>query len=133
MTRMQFPPSSGVARSARRKLRLAGLALCGWLELGGCGPTTWTGGVHAQLAWSERGVRVVEVPPDSPAERGGLRANDRLLSVDGQAVAGLSAERVQRLLAGEVGSTARLQVLREGETKMLAIKREPYAAKGARQ
>lgn len=130
---MQFPPSSGAARSPHKKLLLTGLALCGLLELGGCGPATWTGGVHAQLAWSERGVRVVEVPPDSPAERGGLRAGDRLVSVDGQTVAGLTAEKVQQLLAGEVGSTARLQVLREGETRTLAIKREPYAAKGAGQ
>jgi carboxyl-terminal processing protease len=112
---------------------LARLALCGWLALGGCGPTTWTGGVHAQLAWSERGVRVVEVPPDSPAQRGGLRAGDRVMSVDDQSIAGLTAEQVQRLLAGEVGSIARLQVLREGETRTLAIEREPYAAKGARQ
>lgn len=76
-------------------------------------------------------MRVIEVPPQGPAARAGLRANDKLLRIDGEPVAGLSAEQVQRLLAGEVGSTAEVEVLRDGARRTLAIEREPYASKGA--
>jgi C-terminal processing protease CtpA/Prc len=107
------------------------LALCGLLHGAGCGPATWPGGVHARLAWSERGVRVVDVPADTPAARGGLRAGDRLLEVDGRSLEGLSAQEVQKLLSGEVGSTAKLEVLRDGARQEVAIEREPYATKGA--
>ena len=76
-------------------------------------------------------MRVVEVPTGSPAERGGLRAGDRVVRVDGRSLQGLSAEEVQKLLGGEVGSTARLEVLRDGELQALSIEREPYAGRGA--
>lgn len=95
-----------------------------------CGPATWTGGVHAQLAWSPRGVRVIAVPADGPAARAGLREGDRLLQVDGHELAGLSAEQVQKLLTGEVGSQVALEVLRDGQRQTLNVERVPYA-KGA--
>jgi C-terminal processing protease CtpA/Prc len=106
------------------------LAFCGWLTLASCGPPTWAGGIHAHLAWSHEGVRVVEVPANSPALRGDLRVDDRVLSVDGKPVAGLSGSAVHRLLSGEVGSTATLEVLRGADRLTLQILREPYATKG---
>lgn len=130
MKRVQFPASSTGSGYAQEKRLLLRLLVCASWALGGCGPATWTGGVHAHLAWSKRGVRVIEVPPDGPAARAGLLANDQLLRIDGESVAGLSAEQVQRLLAGEVGSTAKVEVLRDGVRQTLAIERVPYVAKG---
>ena len=92
-----------------------------------CGPPAWRGGIHAQLAWSAHGVRVVEVPEEGPARRADLRPGDRILSVDGVALAGRDSDDVQRLLSGEVGSHARLEVLRDGELLTLTVEREPYA------
>jgi carboxyl-terminal processing protease len=106
------------------------LWLCGWLALSSCGPPTWSGGIHAQLAWSHEAVRVVEVPAHGPAERAGLRVDDRVVSVDGKPLAGLSGEAVHKLLSGEVGSTARLEVLRGADRVALSIVREPYQTKG---
>ena len=73
---------------------------------------------------------MVEVPPESPAQRADLRAGDRILRVDGKAVAGRSSEDVQKLLSGEVGSTASLEVLRDGQRLTLQVVREPYVKKG---
>ena len=98
-----------------------------------CGPPSWQGGIHAQLAWSHKGVRVVEIPVDSPARRAGLQENDWILSVDGRPLSGLPVERVHELLSGQVGSTVTMEVLRGAEPLTLQIAREPYEAKGVEQ
>jgi carboxyl-terminal processing protease len=72
-------------------------------------------------------VRVVEVPADSPAGRAGLQADDRLLAIDGAPVAGLSTERVQHLLSGEVGSFVTLLVEREQKQVEFRVERVPYS------
>lgn len=106
------------------------LALVTWIALASCGPPSWRGGIHALLAWSPDGVRVVEVPADSPAERAGLHAEDRVLSIDGRPTAGLTREQVQQRLSGEVGSVVMLEVLRGEQRIPLRITREPYAHAG---
>ncbi|HEX5656361.1 MAG TPA: PDZ domain-containing protein [Polyangiales bacterium] len=98
-----------------------------WIALIGCGPPAWRGGIHAYLAWSPSGVRVVEVPPDSPAGKGGLLAEDRVLTIDGRPTEGMTSEQVQDRLSGEVGSTVVLEVLRGDKELELYVTREPYA------
>lgn len=122
---MQLPSSNASPRARR----LLVLVLCSWL-ITACGPPAWRGGIHAQLAWSPHGVRVVEVPEEGPARRADLRPDDRIVAVDGVALAGRDSDAVQRLLSGEVGSRATIQVLRDGELLTLQVEREPYARKG---
>jgi C-terminal processing protease CtpA/Prc len=93
--------------------------------LAACGAPTWAGGIHAVMAWSERAVRVTEVPP-GPAKRAGLRAGDVILAIDGKPVAGLSSREVQRLLTGEVGTLVELEIEREGKRERLRVERAPY-------
>ena len=123
MSRLQFPVADP------RGIFAATIAWS-WVALTSCGPPSWPGGIHALLGWSEAGVRVVEVPADSPAARAGLQAGDRILQVDGKPLAGRSSQDVQKLLTGEVGSTASLEVLRDGERLALQVVREPYRTKG---
>jgi C-terminal processing protease CtpA/Prc len=118
---MQLPTSNGAAGVL--------CVLCGAIALVACGPPTWRGGIHAQLAWSEQGVRIVEVPPDGPAHRADLRAGDRIVAIDGRPVAGRDSAAVQRLLSGEVGSRATLEVLRDGRSLTIPVQRAPYARK----
>ncbi|MFD4320408.1 S41 family peptidase [Streptomyces sp. NPDC058548] len=75
---------------------------------------TYTGvGLSAGRA-AEGRVRVTRVQRGGPAERAGLRADDRLVSVDGRPVDGLSVSEVVALLRGDgvPGSTVALRVER---------------------
>ncbi|MFE4310876.1 S41 family peptidase [Streptomyces sp. NPDC056891] len=75
---------------------------------------TYTGvGLSAGRA-GEGGVRVTRVQSGGPAERAGIRAEDRLVSVDGRPVHGLSVSEVVALLRGDgvPGSAVALRVER---------------------
>jgi S1-C subfamily serine protease len=66
----------------------------------------------------EAGVEVVEVVSGSPADRAGLRPEDLILDVDGEAVD--SARDLQRLMAGEViGRPVAIRVFRDGQLMTL--------------
>jgi serine protease Do len=59
------------------------------------------------------GIEVVEVVDGSPAARAGLRAEDLILEVDGQAVA--DVDDLQRLMDGElIGRAVGLRLIRRG-------------------
>lgn len=66
------------------------------------------------------GALIVEVAPDSPAERAGLQVGDVVTAVDGDPV---DARRTLagRLLAYEPGDTVALTVLRAGETLEIEV------------
>ncbi|MFD3329347.1 S41 family peptidase [Streptomyces sp. NPDC058701] len=78
--------------------------------------------------WTERRpdglIEVDKVQPDSPAARAGLRAGDRLLSVDGRAVTGLAANDVTALLRGEEGTPVVLGLSRGGADLTETVRRE---------
>jgi S1-C subfamily serine protease len=63
----------------------------------------------------DRAVEVVEVMPDSPAHRAGLRAEDLILAVDGAPVAGV--DDLHRLMGGDrIDRTCTLSIAR-GENR----------------
>ncbi|WP_309050226.1 S41 family peptidase [Streptomyces sp.] len=98
---------------------------------------TYTGvGLSAGRAGRD-GVRVTRVQSGGPAARAGLRAGDRLVSVDGRPVTGLSVSEVVALLRGdgvpgtpvvlrvERGRTAWTQTLRRAR-----LATEPVTVRG---
>ncbi|MFD8983243.1 S41 family peptidase [Streptomyces sp. NPDC059564] len=78
----------------------------------------WTGRRHDGL------IEVDRVQPDSPAARAGLRAGDRLLSVDGQSVTGLAVADVVALLRGDAGTPVVLGLSRGGADLTETVHRE---------
>jgi S1-C subfamily serine protease len=67
---------------------------------------------HLELSESTA-VRVVSVPKDSPAGRGGLESGDLLLSLDGKPVVGI--DDLHRLLSGEkIGQSVKFELWRLG-------------------
>lgn len=100
------------------------VTLCAFLAH--CGPPAWTGGIHAQLAWSKRGVRVISVPPDGAAAKAGLLPEDRIIAIDGKPLADLTDVQVHEKLKGEVGTFVTLRVLRAETPLEVRIERVPY-------
>jgi serine protease Do len=72
------------------------------------------------LAGRERAVEVVEVMPSSPASRAGLHAEDLILAVDGDPVAGV--DDLHRLMgASRIGVPCTLTVVRDGAQRELLL------------
>lgn len=71
-------------------------------------------GIGVSIEVHERGILVVSVLEDSPALEAGLVSGDVILSADGTPLTSL--EVAQTLLAGEVGSSVTIEVLRADGT-----------------
>ena len=71
-------------------------------------------GVGMLIRAQDDGVVVERVFPNTPAERVGVQAGDRLIGVDGSSVGGWELERVSNALKGEPGSKVRIRFVRFG-------------------
>ncbi|MBM3479720.1 MAG: S41 family peptidase [Alphaproteobacteria bacterium] len=79
------------------------------------------GGVGIVIDAEGGEVRVVTVMEDTPASRAGLRGEDRILSIDGQSTAGLTAREVVRRLRGPVGAPVDVEVGRPPDGARLRV------------
>jgi serine protease Do len=92
--------------------------------------------VTAQLAESfgldrPRGALVGMVEDGGPGEKGGIKAGDVILSVDGTQID--TSSQVPGLIANKKpGSTVNLEVWRDGSTKKLSVRPEEIKDKGER-
>lgn len=81
-------------------------------------------GVTVELA-EDRGLRVLEVHENSPAEKGGLKPGELLTAVDAVSLAGLSLEEATALIQGEDGTALTLTVQDpEGGQRSVELRRE---------
>ncbi len=78
-------------------------------------------GIGAELGQKD-GYPMIVAPLDgSPAQRAGVLAGDILVAVDGQQVAGMSTDRVVRMVRGPEGSKVTLTVIHPGEMSLTEI------------
>jgi carboxyl-terminal processing protease len=81
-------------------------------------------GVGLTVAEVERGLRVLTVFDGSPARRAGIRARDVITAVNGQSLAGKTAEQATALIKGPAGTAVTLAVVRgEGEPRSVELRR----------
>jgi carboxyl-terminal processing protease len=71
-------------------------------------------GMGMQIEDQNGAVTVTRVFPNTPAERGGVRAGDRILAVDGQTTRGLRLEEVSNRLIGPAGTKVDVAFARAG-------------------
>jgi len=81
--------------------------------------------VGVQCLHDETGYVVRGVFSPSPAEKAGIQAGDRVVSIDGQPVAGLSPDEVAARLRGRAGSIVELVIERNGDRLTVRVKRAP--------
>jgi carboxyl-terminal processing protease len=77
------------------------------------------GGVGMRILAEEEGITVLSIIPNSPSSELGLRANDRIVEVDGESTIGWSQVDAVSSLRGPKGEAVEVTVLREGEPELL--------------
>jgi serine protease Do len=108
-----------LAKNIVDQLKTSGEVIRGWLGVG-------IQDISKQVAEyygikSEKGVLVTEVFPDDPADKAGIEPQDIILSINGIEV-GTSREITSMIADLGVGETAKIKVLRNGETRTFKVK-----------
>ena len=82
--------------------------------------------IGAEIRMASRGdsVVIISVLPNSPAEKAGIKAQDRILKIDGKSVKGMTLTDVVALLRGNVGESVNLSVLRQESVFDVTVVRE---------
>ena len=75
------------------------------------------GGIGAEIGIRDDQLIIVAPLKDSPAEKAGLRAKDKILAVDKKPSSGLSVNDGVKTIRGEIGTDVTLTILRNGWEK----------------
>ena len=78
-------------------------------------------GVGIVIGKIEEFIMVTKVFSASPAEKTGILAGDRIVSVDGQEIIGSSTDEAASLIRGEEGTEVTLEILRDGEEELFFL------------
>lgn len=82
------------------------------------------GGIGAEIGVRSGQPTILRVIADNPAEKAGLKAGDVILKVNDESAEGWSADEAATKIRGDVGTTVKVAVLRDGKSKDFTIKRE---------
>ena len=77
------------------------------------------GGIGVAYDTLRDSIVVTNVLPNGPAQKAGLKLNDRIVEVDGRAVVGVKRSEVPKLLRGDSGSVVEVGVARRGNPEIL--------------
>ena len=78
-------------------------------------------GIGATVAIKDDHLMIIAPLPDSPAEKAGIRAGDKILEIDGDSTSDMSLAEAVLLIRGPEGATVRLLVLHQDETEPVEI------------
>ncbi len=73
------------------------------------------GGLGMEVTSRDDFITVVSPISDTPAERAGLRTNDRIIAVNGENIIGVSVDDAVELMRGAVGDPVTITIAREGD------------------
>lgn len=84
------------------------------------------GGIGAEIGMKDNQLVVIAPLKNSPAERAGLKAKDKILKIGDTVTDGLSINDAINIIRGEIGTKVTLTIFREGwdRTKEFTIVRE---------
>jgi carboxyl-terminal processing protease len=83
-------------------------------------------GVGIQITLADDQLTVVSPLEDSPAQRAGVKAGDRIVSIDGRPTAGISLNQAVETITGRKGTTVRLGIKSagSGRERVVRLKRD---------
>lgn len=82
------------------------------------------GGIGALIRKIDDHCEIVEPYEGNPAHQVGLRAGDKILSIDGNDMLNKSSEQVSNALKGPKGSTIKIKVESNGKVKTVSVDRD---------
>lgn len=91
-------------------------------------------GIGAELGIKDEILTVVAPLDDSPAQKSGLRAGDKILKIDGKISTDFTTDEAVKLIRGKKGTEIKLTVLHLGdqETKEISITRDTIEIKSVK-
>lgn len=78
-------------------------------------------GIGAEIQEQDGYIMIVSPIKESPAEKAGLKPNDKVMNVDGESIQGMSATEAVLLIRGEKGTTVKLTIQRPGMDEMMEV------------
>ena len=81
-------------------------------------------GIYMIVNYEEGNITVVEPMENSPAEQAGIKEGDLITKVDGEIITSENVNEMSNKIKGEEGTTVKLEIKRENETKEIEVKRE---------
>lgn len=83
-------------------------------------------GIGSELGIKDNLLTIIAPLPDSPSEKAGLRAGDKIIKIDGQSTNDMSTDKAVELIRGKKDTQVILTIFREGEeqTREISITRD---------
>jgi carboxyl-terminal processing protease len=81
-------------------------------------------GVGMNVEEDRRGLKVLQVFEKTPAQRGGVRAGDFILEVNGRSIAGVSSDVATARIRGPAGTSVELRIFTPGDGAARTVKLE---------
>jgi len=85
------------------------------------------GGIGASTRYKKDAIILTEVYLDSPADKAGLKAGDKITAIDGTKISDYKPKEVKALLKGTPDSKVEIKIIRQGKTITKTIIREEIA------
>ncbi|MFA4975172.1 MAG: S41 family peptidase [Candidatus Paceibacterota bacterium] len=80
------------------------------------------GGVGMEVGIKDKTLTVIAPLKDTPAYKADIKSGDKILKIDDLVTSGLSIDKAIKLIRGDVGTSVRLTIFREGDTEPKEIK-----------
>ncbi len=78
-------------------------------------------GVGMEIGIKDKTLTVISPLKGSPAEKAGIKAGDKIITIDGQPAVDLATDKAVKLIRGPKGTTVKVSVMREGGVKPLTF------------
>lgn len=81
------------------------------------------GGIGAEISQRSGKVTIVRVLADNPAIKAGLLGGDTVLMINDESTEGMTTEQAVSKIRGDKGTTVKLSISRDGQTKEFSVTR----------
>ncbi len=91
-------------------------------------------GIGAELGIKDELLTIVAPLENSPAEKAGLRAGDKIIKIEDQSASEITVEKAVELIRGKKGTSVKLTIFRKGEetTREIIITRDTIEIKSVK-